>query len=567
MNTIAAWTPRAARARLLAGRAATRLEAKPTWLVLASAVVVEWLAVLGLALKVHHNGWIYYQGGDQLWYYSLGWLLSHGHLWQTPIGYLWSFWLAPIAHFAGPNVAAAMPAVVLLNVLVLLPAAMLAVYGIAARIGGRLFGYWTLLVWIAVPFIGIRYTLQGYHMRYSEAVLPQGFGLTAMADFPAMVAVIVALYFCARVALDSSPRLTDAVAGGVAFGAAIALKPSVALVLLGPPLAFLAKRRVDAIACLVGGLVPAVAALTFWKERGLGQVPLLGASGTRAPAGVASVAPPVLGLDVGKYFRQDSWTHLTNNIDLLREHFWSGHGAVWLVIAGMIAIGLRSRIALLLIGGSFLPFAIAKGAFVGTIDDTATFRYLIPAFPMFVLGLASLVYLVPGTRRNRPAYVPVGRALPNRLRISLLALAVVLTAVVPVAATAAATRGGPGRAAILTNTTMPVPVGIDIGLHATVSRGSVVLAWRPQHPVGGTVFYRVSRLGKTDGDGLSCQVTGAQVCALSWQEIGVSQTASLRDEPGRGTFTYRIGVAANWLNDPNQGDIFLTSPTLRVHVP
>jgi hypothetical protein len=566
VNTIAAWTPRAARARLLAGRAATWLEAKPTSLVLAFAVVVEWLAVLGLALKVHHNGWIYYQGGDQLWYYSLGWLLSHGHLWQTPVGYLWSFWLAPIAHFAGPNVAAAMPAVVLLNVLVLLPAAMLAVYGIAARIGGRVFGYWTLLVWIAVPFIGIRYTLQGYHMRYSEAVLPQGFGLTAMADFPAMVAVIVALYFCARVALDASPRLTDAVAGGVAFGAAIALKPSVALVLLGPPLAFLARRRVDAIACLVGGLLPALAALTFWKERGLGQVPLLGASGARAPAGVAGVAP-VLGLDVGKYFRQDSWSHLTNNIDLLREHFWSGHGAVWLVIAGMIAIGLRSRIALLLIGGSFLPFTIAKGAFVGTIDDTATFRYLIPAFPMFVLGVASLVYLVPGTRRTRPTYEPAGRALSKRLRIALLGLAVVLTAVVPVAATAAASRSGPGRAAILTATTMPVPVGIDIGLHATVGRGSVVLMWRPQHPAGGTVFYRVSRLGKTGGDGLSCQVIGAQVCTLSWQEIGVSQTASIHDTPGHGTFTYRVGVAANWLNDPNQGDIFLTSPGLRVHVP
>ena len=566
MNTIAAWTPQVRRVRTLVGRTATWLDAKPPWLVLAGAVAFEWLAVLGLALKVHHNGWIYYQGGDQLWYYSLGWQLAHGHLWQTPIGYLWSFWLAPIAHFAGPNVAAAMPAIVLLNVLVLLPAAMLAVYGIAARIGGRRFGYWTMLVWIAVPFIGVRYTLQGYHMRYSEAVLPQGFGLTAMADFPAMVAVIVALYFCARVVLDPSPRLTDAVAGGVGFGAAIALKPSVALVLLGPPLAFLARRRVDAIACLVGGLVPAVATLTFWKERGLGQVPLIGASGTRAPAGVAAAAP-VLGLDIGKYFRQDSWSHLTNNIDLLREHFWSGHGAVWLVIAGMIAIGLRSRIALLLIGGSFLPFTIAKAAFVGTIDDTATFRYLIPAFPMFVLGLASLVYLLPGTRRRPPAYAEAGPAVSTRLRVALLGLAVVLTAGVPVAATAAASRSGPARAAILTNTTMPVPVGIDIGLHATVRRGSVVLTWRPQHPAGGAVFYRVSRLGKTDGDGLSCQVIGAQVCALSWQEIGVSRTASLRDKPGRGTFTYRVGIAANWLNNPSQGDIFFTSPTVRVHAP
>ena len=563
---MAALAPRFARARMVAGRGTTWLEAKPASLVLTSAVVVEWLAVLGLALKVHHNGWIYYQGGDQLWYYSLGWQLAHGHLWQTPIGYLWSFWLAPIAHFAGPNAAAAMPAIVLLNVLILLPAAMLALYGIAARIGGRLFGYWTLLVWIVVPFIGIRYTLQGYHMRYSEAVLPQGFGLTAMADFPAMVAVIVALYFCSRVALDAMPRLTDAFAGGIAFGAAIALKPSVGLVLIGPPLAFLARRRLVAIGWLVGGLLPALVALTVWKERGLGQVPLLGPSAFRAPAGVAALAP-VLGLNINKYFRQDSWSHLTNNIDLLREHFWSGHGAVWLVIAGLIAIGLRSRIALLLIGGSFLPFTIAKGAFVGTVDDTSTFRYLIPAFPMFVLGLASLVYLVPGTRRDRPSYVPIGRALPQQTRFALLGLAVLLTAVVPVAATAAASRGGPARAAVLTNTSMPVPVNIDIGLRAKISRSAVVLSWRPQHPAGGAVFYRVSRLEASEGDGLSCQVVGAQLCALSWKEIAVTRTASFRDQTGSGTFTYRVGVAANWLNDPSHGDIFLASRPVRVHVP
>jgi hypothetical protein len=566
VSTIAAWAPRTARARRLAARGAAWLEARPSWLVLATAVVIEWLAVLGLALKVHHNAWIYYQGGDQLWYYSLGWLLSHGHLWQTPIGYLWSFWLAPIARVAGPNVASAMPFIVLFNVLVLLPAAMLALYGIAARIGGRLFGYWTLLLWIVVPFIGIRYTLQGYHMRYTEAVLPQGLGLTAMADFPSMVATIVGLYFCSRVALDASPRLTDALAGGVSFGAAIALKPSVALVLLGPPLAFLARRRLDAIACLAGGLLPAVAALTFWKERGLGQVPLLGAPAARPPGGVAAVAP-VLGLNFRKYFGQDSWKHLTNNIDLLREHFWSGHGVVWLIIAGLIAIGLRSRIALLLVGGSFLPFAIAKAAYVGTIDDTATFRYLIPTIPMFVLGLASLVYLVPGTRRKRPVYAPVARGLSKRVRLSLVALAVVLTAVVPVAATAAAKRSGPPYAAILTNTTPPVPTDIDLGLRATVGRGKVTLTWRAQHPAGGKVFYRIARRPASAGDGLSCQVIGAQVCALAWDEIGVTSTPSLGDKVRRGAWIYRVGVAANWLNDPGQGDIFLTSEPLAVRVP
>ena len=566
MTTVAAWAPRIDRARSHAGRAAAWLEERPPWSVFAVAIAVEWLAVLGLALKVHHNGWIYYQGGDQLWYYTLGWLVAHGHLWQTPVGYLWSFWLAPIARVAGPNVASAMPAIVLLNILVLLPVTMLALYGIAARIGGRLFGYWAMLVWIVVPFVGVLYTNQGYHERYSEAVLPQALGLTAMADFPTMVATIVAFYFCARAALDATPRLLDGAAGGLAFGAAIAIKPSVSLVLLGPPLALIARRRFAELAGFGAGLVPAVVTLTFWKERGLGQVPLFGSSVGRPPTGVAAVAP-VVGLNLHKYFGQLNWHHLTTNIDLLREHFWSGHGAVWLVLAGLIAIGLRSRICLLLVGASFLPFAMVKGAYVGTVEDTATFRYLIPVIPLFVLGLASLVYLVPGTRRQPVAYTP-GRGPSHRARIMLLALAVALTAVVPVAAIAAAKRSGAPYAAELTNTLMPVPVGIDVGLQGRVRNGTVVLTWREQHPAGGSVFYRVARIPAANGDGLSCPAgPGAQSCSLSWTEIGVTRRATQSDKPGPGTWVYRVGTAVNWLNDPAQGDIFFTSRPLVVRVP
>ena len=50
-------------------------------------------------------------------------------------------------------------------------------------------------LWIVVPLIGIKYTDLGYHQRYTELTLPQSFGLTAMADFPSMVAVLVAVYF------------------------------------------------------------------------------------------------------------------------------------------------------------------------------------------------------------------------------------------------------------------------------------------------------------------------------------------------------------------------------------
>src|SRR5438445_3822938 len=128
------------RSRNLLARAADALESLPVPRVLAGLVVVEWLAVLATARVVRHAGWIYYQGGDQLWYYTLGWLLGHGQLTQTQVGYGWSALLAPIARIAGPNLVSALPAIVPPNLLVLMPVAMLALYGIAARIGGRLYG-------------------------------------------------------------------------------------------------------------------------------------------------------------------------------------------------------------------------------------------------------------------------------------------------------------------------------------------------------------------------------------------------------------------------------------------
>ncbi len=48
-------------------------------------------------LSVGHNGWIFYQGGDQLWLYTTGWLLAHGHLAQPLVGYGLPTVLAPIA--------------------------------------------------------------------------------------------------------------------------------------------------------------------------------------------------------------------------------------------------------------------------------------------------------------------------------------------------------------------------------------------------------------------------------------------------------------------------------------
>ena len=36
----------------------------------AGLVAIQWLPTLAFALTVRHNGWLYYQGGDQIWYYD-----------------------------------------------------------------------------------------------------------------------------------------------------------------------------------------------------------------------------------------------------------------------------------------------------------------------------------------------------------------------------------------------------------------------------------------------------------------------------------------------------------------
>ena len=63
---------------------------------LAVLAVLQWLAILGYALTVRHNGWIFYQGGDQIWLVTTGWLLGQGELGPPEVGYGWPLLLAPL---------------------------------------------------------------------------------------------------------------------------------------------------------------------------------------------------------------------------------------------------------------------------------------------------------------------------------------------------------------------------------------------------------------------------------------------------------------------------------------
>jgi hypothetical protein len=144
------------------------LGAHQPWSALVPLLVVQWLALLALAVTVKHNGLLYYQGGDQTYYWTQAHLLSDWTLPVTAIGYAWSYLLTPIALFAGANVLSGLPAVLLLNIFVLLPVALLCIYGIAARIGGRYLGYWAAFLWVLIPYAAIPMFDHRYHQKYLE---------------------------------------------------------------------------------------------------------------------------------------------------------------------------------------------------------------------------------------------------------------------------------------------------------------------------------------------------------------------------------------------------------------
>jgi hypothetical protein len=541
--------------------------ARPATL-LVPAIAIQWSTTLALALTVRHNGWLYYQGGDQLWHWVSAWLLAHGQLPPTRIGHMWPAILAPLTSFGGPTLVPGLPGIVLLDVLVLGPIALLCIYGIAKQIGGKLFGYWATLLWLVVPFIGIKYTDHFYHQRYTELTLPQAFGLSAMSDFPSMVAVLVCVYFAFRIM--KRPDTVDALACGLAGGTAFAIKPSNSIFLAGVILGLAYRRRLKGAAYVLAGLTPALVTLALWKYRGLGNLPLLQSQeAVRLAAGTHSQL--VAFNPLHKYVHFD-WHHLDLQIQAIKEHFWSARVIEWLVIAGLVGLARRSIGAALVVGGWFAAFVITKGTYqYASIDDASIFRIMMPSYPAFVLMLASLVFLFP--RRWREPAEPVAPPPPPapgtaRRRGMLLGGAAALFALYPFALVAAASpMHGPNPRAYIS---VGLLRSIDpaLRLSATMDGRRVHLGWRNSQPPGTGVFYRIWRSKAPDG-GATCTpiVNAADDCELTMQDLGARRSGRFVDAPGHGRWTYRLGLAANWLNDPFYGDVYSLGPPIVVRVP
>jgi hypothetical protein len=147
-------SPAGVRQRLL-----PRFPGQP-WHVLWSLALVQWLLLLLLTRRIVHNGRLFLQDASATYFYSTAWSFAHGHLAPALVGYGWPLVTAPVAGITGVNFLDGLPALVLLQVLVLQPIALLAVYGVASRIGGRVLGYLSAAVWACCPTSRTRSSLR-----------------------------------------------------------------------------------------------------------------------------------------------------------------------------------------------------------------------------------------------------------------------------------------------------------------------------------------------------------------------------------------------------------------------
>ena len=540
-------------------RSIERLPAPKPWLVLAALVVACWAATLAVARIAQHNGWFYFHGGDATWYYTSAWVLGHGHIPQGSIGYGYSLLLAPIAHLAGPNILVGMPWIVVFNVVVLAPIALISVYGITCMIGGRSFGYLASLLWVVFPLAVIPYFSAGYHARYVDITLPPALGLTARGDFPSLVFLLVATYFGLR--FLASRNDLDAIASGLAVGLAIAIKPSNALFLPAPVLALVVARRPRGLPLLAVGMIPSLLGLAVWKYRGLGYLPVFSNGPGATLVGAVSASSSVH-LHLSQYL-PFNWTQLSQNLDGFRRWTWSRLLIELVALAGFVGLARRSLPAAALAGAWLASYLLIKGSSpVVNFADGTFLTHLIPAFPAYFLLAVSCLLLIPGVGRRpvpQAAASAAGATWQRRIPVLVLALAATVGALV-IAVLPPLRRPA---AAEITNVTLYIPID-GFALAATVVRHTVRLSWPAQRTSGSRVWYAIFR---DRPNRLTCTPVPHAATACDYPATNLvgsvpGTRSSWVDHPPPGSWVYRVSLTAS----PSKqfiGDdyILLSSPT------
>jgi hypothetical protein len=315
-------------------------------------------------------------------------------------------------------------------------------------------------------------------------------------------------------------------------------------------------------------LAPGLLALAAWKVKGNGSLSFAIAHDPRLAALIAS--------PLGKYGGIDL-THLHDNLDALREFFWTVRLLEWAALAGVVAVARWSGAKATFLAVWLAAFVLVKGgAEQASVDTGSFFRLLQPAFPAFFLLLVAVPMLVPtfGARLHAPR---IGSWSPRwrRLGIAVTVIAVAQLVTIPLLAEPAA-----GRAVEEKVARVFVPVDGRLAPNALISGRDVALTWGAFGAGSSRVFYRVLRSAPTEveegepnappaQDGVRCEtaIRGSPHCELAMTTVGLARMHGWVDRAPPGTWVYRIGLSANWADDVLLGDLLLLSAPVTVTVP
>jgi hypothetical protein len=536
---------------------ALRLAAVRAVYVVAPLVLLQLLAVLAFALRVPHNGWLYASGGDATTYWLSEWAIAHGNLPATWLGYG-----VPVAFgwvpLLGTTLLEGLPAIVLVQVLVLLPLATVLVYALARRIAGPLFALVAAVAWVAAPFASLEFLRADYRETFEQLFLPQALGLANTGELPSLVVLVAAAYFVFRVVDDG--RGGDAVLAGLLVGLAVGIDPGNAPMLPLPVIAFALRRYRQSALLYALAVVPALATLAIWKQRGLDAGSLFAFREVRDWLG-ASVAGAGR---LGHYARY--WSRLGENMHAVREFFWSRLLVEYLAIAGTFAVIRKSPAKGVYLALWVVVYFVVRGANEHVnVADTSYFRVAIPGLPAYVLLAAAVVLLVPRWGRRLPVARP-RETLP--VPSARLAVAVVLLALAPLLVVALA-RPLPGPLiAVAQSSHTGAPVSSELGVRLEPAAGSVRIAWRRPSLGSSRVVYDVYRMPAADGDGctLPPEPSLPQMCSFAMPLLARTGITRLDDTPPPGRYVYRVAVFAGWSRQPDEADLMLLSPPVAATV-
>jgi hypothetical protein len=195
-----------------------------------------------------------------------------------------------------------------------------------------------------------------------------------------------------------------------------------------------------------------------------------------------------------------------------------------------------------------------------TIESGSFWRLLMPAWPAYLLLVASIPLLVPtlarrlGERLRAPASAPVARR--------WIVLVAALTLLVPATAIAVSSPlDGPELALTQDDAGNFILTSVDESVDLQVERITEGnrLTWT-DGPWRANVFYRVYR---AEGEDVECENTDghpAQSCYVRGTPIVTLREREFTDADAPPGATYRIGVGTNWIDDETFGDVFVFSP-------